>query len=445
MTKQEPLTPSATDWNVEQVQNWLQEKAFSSTLQTSFRDEEINGLALSYLVKGSESEFLKVGNPLLPIRVGELIRLKHELNNLFETKKTIKDRALAVPIVSSEKRHLTKQEPSPTLSSNSSLAKLFKEQFVPPSVVQSFINRVIPKEIRFMSEEQKEEWASMITKLVVACVYMMFSIFCTSITMVNVHERVPKDYPPLPDIILDNVPLIPFAFYAAEIICIVLGAIFGVILILHKQRGIIFRRFLVIVGSVYLLRCLTMFITSMSVPGSHLTEECMRTRSMMTTPEEKMKKALEISMGFGMSVMGVKTCGDYMFSGHMSIITLLNYTIVEYSPKNLRGLHIFTWVLNCFGAFFILGAHEHYSIDVFIGFYISSRLFIYYHDMANMRHMMQSRHMDTTVYVPLFDYMEETVNGVIKNEFIFPSLMGKVHEEEEPSVPYHHSVLEEEE
>ena len=53
------------------------------------------------------------------------------------------------------------------------------------------------------------------------------------------------------------------------------------------------------------------------------------------------------------------------------VLTLLNYFINEYSPISWKGLHIFTWILNCFGMFFILAAHEHYSIDVFVAFCIS--------------------------------------------------------------------------
>ncbi|KAG2394137.1 hypothetical protein C9374_003901 [Naegleria lovaniensis] len=291
---------------------------------------------------------------------------------------------------------------------------------LPPSIPQ-FIKQILPSEIKILDEHsQGESWGSMITKVIVSFFYLMLSIFCTSVTMVVVHERVPQDYPPLPDIILDNVPLIPSAFAISELICLILALIVLFIILFHKYRGIIVRRLFVIIGTVFLLRCLTMFITSLSVPGSHLTSECMKSRAanITLTFEEKMNRAIEITLGFGLSIMNVKTCGDYMFSGHVSIITLLNYTINEYTPKNWKGLHIITWVLNCFGAFFVLAAHEHYSIDVFIGFYISSRLFVYYHDMANMRHIMDSHGIDSTVYVPLFDYLEEMVDGVVQNEFI---------------------------
>lgn len=63
-----------------------------------------------------------------------------------------------------------------------------------------------------------------------------------------------------------------------------------------------------------------------------------------------------------------------------------------------------------FGIFFILSAHEHYSIDVFIAFYITSRLFLYYHTLANNQALMQRDSSRTRIWFPLFSFFESEVN-----------------------------------
>jgi hypothetical protein len=70
-----------------------------------------------------------------------------------------------------------------------------------------------------------------------------------------------------------------------------------------------------------------------------------------------------------------------------------------------------------FGIFFILAAHEHYSIDVFIAFYISSRLFLYYHTLANNQALMSNDSTRTRIWFPLFSYFESSVEGIIPNEY----------------------------
>jgi len=121
-----------------------------------------------------------------------------------------------------------------------------------------------------------------------------------------------------------------------------------------------------------------------------------------------------------MSVQGVRTCGDYMFSGHTVVLTMLNFFITEYTPRRIYFLHTFTWILNLFGIFFILAAREHYSIDVFIAFYITSRLFLYYHTLANSRALQQRDNHQAKIWFPLFSFFEARIDGMVPNEYQLP-------------------------
>lgn len=70
-----------------------------------------------------------------------------------------------------------------------------------------------------------------------------------------------------------------------------------------------------------------------------------------------------------------------------------------------------------FGIFFILAGHEHYSIDVFVAFYITSRLFLYYHTLANNHALMSHDSNRTRIWFPMFSYFESSVDGIIPNEY----------------------------
>lgn len=56
-------------------------------------------------------------------------------------------------------------------------------------------------------------------KALIAVAYALGSFLISAIVMTIVHERVPdkKVYPPLPDIVLDNIPVIPYSFELCEI------------------------------------------------------------------------------------------------------------------------------------------------------------------------------------------------------------------------------------
>ncbi|KAM9068782.1 sphingomyelin synthase-related protein 1 isoform X1 [Sarcophilus harrisii] len=253
-------------------------------------------------------------------------------------------------------------------------------------------------------------------KTILSCVYVFIVFGFTSFIMVIVHERVPdmQTYPPLPDIFLDSVPRIPWAFAMTEVCGVILCYIWLLVLLLHKHRSILLRRLCSLMGTVFLLRCFTMFVTSLSVPGQHL--QC--SGKLYGSVWEKLHRAFAIWSGFGMTLTGVHTCGDYMFSGHTVVLTMLNFFVTEYTPRSWNFLHTLSWVLNLFGIFFILAAHEHYSIDVFIAFYITTRLFLYYHTLANTRAYQQSRR--ARIWFPMFSFFECNVNGTVPNEYCWP-------------------------
>lgn len=255
-------------------------------------------------------------------------------------------------------------------------------------------------------------------KALMAMGYVFVVTWITALVMVIVHDRVPdmQKYPPLPDLFLDNMPHIPWAFEMCEVTGTVLFCIWMGVLFFHKHRFILVRRFFALSGTVFLLRCVTMLITSLSVPGTHLKCNPRPYGDWFS----RLYNAYLIWIGAGMSIQGVRTCGDYMFSGHTVALTMLNFFVTEYTTRRLYFVHTLSWLLNMFGIFFILAAHEHYSIDVFIAFYITSRLFLYYHTLANNQALMQRDSTRTKVWFPLFSYFEARVNGIVPNVYEWP-------------------------
>lgn len=69
-------------------------------------------------------------------------------------------------------------------------------------------------------------------------IYGTVLMFMNTFVVVVVHDRVPDKtkHPPLPDIFLDNIPLIPQAFVLAEVCGAILMAIWACIVIFHKHR-----------------------------------------------------------------------------------------------------------------------------------------------------------------------------------------------------------------
>ncbi|GMT33067.1 hypothetical protein PFISCL1PPCAC_24364 [Pristionchus fissidentatus] len=437
-----PTEREAVKWSVAQVSSWLRHNGFDK-YSTEFVKHEIDGAVLLSISENDLREKPLSLSSLGDIKrlAGGIAKLKAEqggavyMNGCSSPTSSHSTHTQSTPLfvqLQSELEH-SSSTVSPIISHSSppvaAEAVISQSQHLVDlpdgrSVVESVSSyevhsyALLTRDEIIQRVESPDTPGKSVLKLAIAFSYCLLSLLITAFVMVLVHDRVPdmKMYPPLPDIVLDNLPLIPWAFQMCELIGVVLCTIWFMILFFHKYRVVIARRMFSLIGTVFLLRCVTMMITSLSVPGVHL--EC-RAKNFGSIGE-KMLEAYYIWSKFGMSIQGVRTCGDYMFSGHTTVITLLNHFITEYTPSNWSFLHTTTWVLNLFGVFFILAGHEHYSIDVFVAFYISSRMFLYYHTYA-YNHANLTRTDDRMrLWFPLGWFFEAGSVGRVPDEFEFP-------------------------
>lgn len=142
-----------------------------------------------------------------------------------------------------------------------------------------------------------------------------------------------------------------------------------------------------------------------------------------TTPLLIAQRVLQLISGFGLSINGKHTyCGDYIYSGHTVMLVLsylvvsectsnvynftfyssftkisfqdlrksTNYYLFSDSPKRFQPLHWLVGLTAIIGAVFVLIARGHYTVDVLIAYYVTTRLWYIYHTLANNTHLKVS-------------------------------------------------------
>ncbi|XP_006630435.1 phosphatidylcholine:ceramide cholinephosphotransferase 1 [Lepisosteus oculatus] len=262
------------------------------------------------------------------------------------------------------------------------------------------------------------EWV----KTGVAFFYALSCFVLTTVMISVVHERVPpkEENPPLPDKFFDLFDRVEWAFSICEINGMVLVGLWLLQWILLKYKSIIGRRFFFIVGTLYLYRCITMYITTLPVPGMHF--KC--SPKLFGDWEAQMRRVMKMIAGGGLSITGSHTmCGDYLYSGHTVMLTLTYLFIKEYSPKRFWWYHWICWTLSAVGIFCILLAHDHYTVDVVVAYFITTRLFWWYHTMANqqvLKETSQSNFFSRVWWYRLFQYFEQNVHGIVPRNYQWP-------------------------
>ena len=76
---------------------------------------------------------------------------------------------------------------------------------------------------------------------------------------------------------------------------------------------------------------------------------------------------------------------DLLSALSKSIFGNLFRVAITDSPKRLWWYHWICWTLSAVGIFCILLAHDHYTVDVVVAYFITTRLFWWYHTLANQQ------------------------------------------------------------
>lgn len=269
------------NWTCEGVGAWLESKNLGEYSDLLCKQHKVDGKALLSL----DEHDLK-GPPVNMVVLGDIKRLVQSIDDLrsdaLESSYSTSRCSSAGDAEESGEsdRPLSKEMTSRRLEQNRTHAspRNHKSEHCRTPKKSTLYERIDS----FASDERdnivfdvkKQTTISEFSRTVISIVYLWASLLFTSFVMTLAHDRVPdmKTYPPLPDIVLDNIPLIPWAFELCEVCAVLLGLMWVLVLTFHKHRLVLIRRMCALSGTIFLLRAFTMYVTSMSVPGVHL--EC---------------------------------------------------------------------------------------------------------------------------------------------------------------------------
>ena len=152
---------------------------------------------------------------------------------------------------------------------------------------------------------------------VLAAVIMITGIWLNTLMLALTNERLPIQVKVHPDLLFDILPYSYEALTFTEVYILIQNICFILLLIFHQEREIILRRFMFIIGIIFLTRAITFTSTSISCPFK--VGACIPKLGNMSTNlfvSQIFQRSLQHCLSvFSFSSQSKKTlCGDYIFS-----------------------------------------------------------------------------------------------------------------------------------
>ena len=205
---------------------------------------------------------------------------------------------------------------------------------------------------------------------IMAGIYFISCAYFMAIFQVIADRKNPGPINALPDFGFDILPYLPY-YNLADIyvhLYLVLVLIYLFFICDHFQTAM--RRFLWVMGTLYLLRSFTITFTILPTPF----EGC---ELPLGDSQHRIMSESLFSIAFKIITLRYSTCGDVLYSGHTMTLTLSTLLLHIYSTNIL--IKISAWIINIIGMLLIIATHFHYSDDVVIAFFLTILSFMIYH------------------------------------------------------------------
>ena len=235
---------SVSNWCCDDVGKWLTENGFQKYVEKFKNDHEIDGQVLLSLTEQD------LRDPPMSIRcLGDIKRLSFKISALQSQNKPPPRFFPREPIpfrLHHESRSRERSQPYYTNNyQGHNVGRRFRQNRQYSTESEDFdmqsdqaVSRNGHRNISASSTVTSQEIPAELWKTALSFGYIFGTFLVTAFIMVVVHDRVPEmdKYPPLPDLFLDNMPYVSWAFDACEMVGLILSVMWFTLLFFHKHR-----------------------------------------------------------------------------------------------------------------------------------------------------------------------------------------------------------------
>ncbi|VDN83656.1 unnamed protein product [Brugia pahangi] len=276
--------------------------------------------------------------------------------------------------------------------------------------------------LRFRNRIFFQTWQKEALKTFAAFVCLLISAFLNFFLLTVIHDIVPRE--PLPDLVFMLIPQQRWAWVVGDIFS-TLNAVLGfTCVLLHKKRLIVFRRVLLLGGIMYGLRAVVLGLTFLPPSFQNRDEICLpqvNRTAMYATEITTRFVTYVVTLGLT-SGQDKILCGDLMFSGHTVVLTIMYFTLLQYTPRRLVYLRYIAAPLTYIGIAALVISGGHYTMDVLVAYWLTSHIFYAYHQVFAMPRIERSKApLSHLWWFWLCYWFENDVpDGLLQNEWEWP-------------------------